>query len=179
MRLTTREFWTALHGMMLGAAFLLAFAGCAVSLWSLRSEWVTPAGVAGKTRLLVAGCWSMAILSWLTVLIGTFVIYPWYRAAPPKDASPAVLAGYPKAVLISQPQTKEWHEFGMEWKEHVGWLVPIFATAVAIVACMYRGALAHERIIRRTMLVLLTLAFFAASAAGLFGALINKMAPVR
>lgn len=27
--------------------------------------------------------------------------------------------------------TTRWHDFGMEWKEHVGWLVPLLLTAVA------------------------------------------------
>jgi hypothetical protein len=121
----------------------------------------------------------MAILAWLTVAMGTFVIYPWYRAAPPKGAATSVLAGYPKAVLISKPQTAGWHEFGMEWKEHVGWLAPILATAVAVVATTHRKTLSNEKFIRQAMLVLLSIAFFSAAVAGLFGAFIDKMAPVR
>jgi hypothetical protein len=179
MHLTSREFWTAFHGMLLGAAFLLGFTGSAVSLWGFDSKWITPAGMARKTQFLLAGSWSMAILAWLTVLLGTFVVYPWYRAAPPKGLGPGMLAGYPKALLVSKPETQDWHEFGMEWKEHVGWIAPILATAVALVATGYRRTLASEKVIRETMLVLLIIAFFAASVAGLFGALINKMAPVR
>lgn len=179
MTLTTRELWTALHGMVLGAGFLLAFTGSALSLWSFRSEWLTPAGIAGKTRLLLASCWAMAIFAWLTVLLGTLVVYPWYRAVPPSGSSPAVLAGYPKALLVSQQETSEWHEFGMEWKEHIGWIAPFLATAVAVVASSFGRRLAGERLVRQTMLALLCIAFFCASVAGLFGALINKMAPVR
>jgi hypothetical protein len=179
MTLTTREWWTALHGMFLGAVFLLVFSGCAASLWSLRSEWTTPPGRAGAARILVGSSWAMAILAWLTVSIGTFVIYPWYRAAPPSGTHSAMLAGYPKALLISQKKTAGWHQFGMEWKEHVGWLAPIFATGVALVATRYRKTLANEKHLRQTMLVLITAAFFAAAVAGLFGAFINKMAPVR
>jgi hypothetical protein len=67
----------------------------------------------------------------------------------------------------------------MEWKEHVGWLAPIFATAVAVVATLHRKSLANEAKLRQAMLALLTASFFCAAAAGLFGALINKMAPVR
>lgn len=179
MTLTSREFWTVLHGMILGAVFLLAFSGSAVSLWNLRSEWTTSAGRVGGTRTLLIGSWTMAILAWMTVSLGTFVVYPWYRAAPPKGATALMLASYPKAVLVSKPQTKGWHEFGMEWKEHVGWLAPILATAVAVVATRYRRTLANERIIRQAMLTLLSIAFFAAAVAGVFGAFINKMAPIR
>ncbi len=179
MTLTNREIWTALHGMLLGAGFLLAFTGSFVSLWNLRAEWTTVAGRAVGIRWLLLGSWSMAILAWLTVIVGTFVIYPWYRAVPPAGTGPVLLASYPKAVLISSPRTADWHEFGMEWKEHVGWLAPFFATAVAVVATRYRRVLANEAQMRRMMLVLLSAAFFSSAVAGAFGALINKMAPVR
>ena len=179
MTLTSREFWTALHGMLLGAAFLLAFTGAAVSLWTLRSEWTTSAGRIAGVRCLIVGAGSMALLAWLTVLVGTFVIYPWYRAKPPAGTAPAALASYPKFLLMSSPKTEDWHEFGMEWKEHVGWLAPFLATAVAVVAMRFRRALSSEPYIRQTMLALLTAAFFCATVAGFFGAFINKMAPVR
>jgi hypothetical protein len=179
MMLTRREFWTALHGMVLGAVFLLAFSGCAASLWSLRSHWLTAEGRTAAVRCLLAGSWTMAILAWLTVFAGTFVIYPWYRAKPPAATSAAQLAGYPKFLLTSRPQTEDWHEFGMEWKEHVGWLAPFLATAVAIVATRNRHWLADQATIRRTMLLLLFASFFCASVAGMFGAFINKVAPVR
>ena len=179
MTLTTREYWTSLHGMILGAGFLLAFTGSAVSLWMLRPESTTPAGRVSGTRILLAGTWLMALLAWATVIIGSFVIYPWYRATPAKGLAPAALAAYPKNVLISKPETADWHEFGMEWKEHVGWLAPIFATAVAIVATRYRRTLADHAHLRQMMLVLLTASFFCAAVAGFFGAFINKMAPVR
>jgi hypothetical protein len=179
MTLTTREFWTAFHGMILGAAFLLAFTGSAVSLWVLRADWTTPVGRIRTTRTLLVGTWTMAVLAWLTVLIGTFVIYPWYRAAPPKGTPVSMLVSYPKALLISKPQTAGWHEFGMEWKEHVGWIAPFFATAVAVAATMSRRQLASETRLRQAMLVLLSVSFFCAGVAGCFGALIDKMAPVR
>jgi hypothetical protein len=179
MSLTTREWWTALHGMFLGAAFLLAFTGAAASLWTLRSEWKTPAGKDATARVLIASCWAMALLAWMTVVVGTFVIYPWYRATPPAGTKAAMLSQYPKSLLIAQPGTARWHQFGMEWKEHVGWLAPFFATGVAVVATRFRKTLADEKYLRQTMLVLLTAAFIAASVAGLFGAFINKMAPVR
>lgn len=81
---------------------------------------------------------------WLAVSIGTFVIYPWYRAAPPAAPTHSALAGYPKLLLMSQPQTAGWHEFGMEWKEHIGWLAPILVTSIAVVATRYRRTLTSE-----------------------------------
>jgi hypothetical protein len=179
MTFTTREFWTAFHGMILGGTFLLAFTGSAVCLWSLRSDWTTPVGRMSTTRTLLFGSWTMAVLAWSTVSVGTFVIYPWYRAAPPKDAPVTILGSYPKALLISKHQTAGWHEFGMEWKEHVGWLAPFFATAVAVAATMNRRQLVNEPRIRQAMLVLLSVSFFCGAVAGFFGAFIDKMAPVR
>lgn len=35
---TARELWGAIHGMVLGALFLLAFAGGLAGLYSLRPE---------------------------------------------------------------------------------------------------------------------------------------------
>jgi hypothetical protein len=165
--------------MVFGAAFLLAFTGGFIALWGLRSDWVTGEGARRSARRLIVWTWAMAVLVWLTVILGTYVVYPWYRAKPPADASGALLAEYPKNLLLSSPRTADWHEFGMEWKEHIAWLAPILATAVAFVVTYYRDQLAADHQVRRALLVLYGLAFFAASWAGLFGALINKFAPTR
>jgi len=41
-----------------------------------------------------------------------------------------------------------WHDFGMEWKEHVGWLVPFLATAVAFIVLRHRRLLAEDQHLR-------------------------------
>jgi hypothetical protein len=179
MTLTGREIWTSLHGIVLGGAFLLAFTGAAATLRGLRAEWITRAGRTPAVRWLLAGVWSMAALAWMTAIVGTFVIYPWYRAPAPPNSSPAVLAGHPKSLLVANPRTAGWHKLGMEWKEHVGWLAPILSTAVAVVATRYRGALVDQPRVRQMMLFLLTASFGCAAVAGLLGAMINKLAPVR
>jgi hypothetical protein len=66
----------------------------------------------------------------------------------------------------------------MEWKEHVAWLAPILATAVAYMVTRYGARLAKDEQVRRAVIVLFSVAFFCAAVAGLFGALINKAAPV-
>ena len=177
MSLTAREFWTVVHGMILGSFFLLAFAGGLAGLWSLRPEWVTAAGIQERTRRLVGGTWVMAVVAWLTVATGTFFVYPWYRAKPPTGTTD--LTGYPRYLLLAKPETAEWHKFGMEWKEHVAWLAPILATAVAYVVVTYGPRLAHDKKIRQALIVLFVLAFVAAGAAGMFGAFINKVAATR
>ncbi len=67
----------------------------------------------------------------------------------------------------------------MEWKEHVGWFAPILATAVAFVVAYYGPQLAREAKVRRTVMWLFVVAFSAAGVAGLFGAFLNKIAPIR
>lgn len=176
MSISGREFWTVIHGMGVGTIFLLAFAGGLAGLWSLRPEWVTAAGIQERLRRLYAGTWIMAIIAWLTVITGTYIVYPWYRAKPPAGAD---LSQFPRSYLLANPELAAWHTFGMEWKEHVAWLSPILATAVAYVVVRYGPMLANEPKIRQALIVLFTLSFFAAGVAGVFGAFINKMAPIR
>jgi sterol desaturase/sphingolipid hydroxylase (fatty acid hydroxylase superfamily) len=175
MILTEREFWTLVHGMALGAVFLLAFAGGLAGIYSMRPGWVTVAGLSERIRRLNIGTVAMAVVSWLTVITGTFLVYPWYRARPPAGAD---LKDYPRYYLLDNPNLAAWHTFGMEWKEHVAWIAPIVATAIAFVIVRYGIQLAHEPQIRRALLWMFWLAFGTAGIAGLFGALITKAAPI-
>lgn len=176
MKLSGRELWTVVHGMILGAVFLLAFAGGVAGLWSLRPAWVTPDGARERVRRMLVGSWTMAIVCWLTVISGTFVVYPWYRAKPPEGAP---VEGYPRSFLLASTDTASWHTLGMEWKEHVAWVSPFLATAVAFVIGRYRTRLLADDRLRRALLVLFCFAFASAAVAGLFGAFINKLAPTR
>jgi hypothetical protein len=177
MEISARESWTVLHGMLFGAAFLLAFAGGLAGLYSLRPDWVTVAGIQERMLRLKAGLWAMAAIAWATVISGTFIVYPWYRAAPPKGT--ADLTAFPRSLLLANPSTAEWHNFGMEWKEHVGWLAPIAATVVAFAVTYYGPTLAKRVGERRALMIFFVVAFATAAAAGLFGAFINKVAPIR
>jgi hypothetical protein len=168
MSLTDREFWTVIHGMVLGALFLLAFAGGLAGLYSLRWAFVTPTGLRERLPRLEIGTTVMAIVAWLTVITGTWIVYPWYRAA---DATS------PRSVLLADPARALWHSFGMEWKEHVAWIAPLLATSVAFVIIYYGPRLAQEPRVRQALIVLFCIAFFAAAVAGIFGAFINKVAP--
>jgi hypothetical protein len=162
--------------MVLGANFLLSFAGGLAGLYSLRPEWVTVAGVQERLRRLDIGTWVMAVAAWLTVITGTYVVYPWYRAAPPEGL--ADLSDYPRSLLLSVPNLAAWHTFGMEWKEHVAWFAPILATAVAFVVWRYGARIAEMPKLRNALIILFVLAFAAAGIAGLFGAFITKAAPL-
>ncbi len=60
MYLSAREFWGVMHGMVLGALFLLAYGGGLAGLYSLRPDWVRPAGVRERLIRLKLGAWGMA-----------------------------------------------------------------------------------------------------------------------
>jgi hypothetical protein len=170
MSLSIRELWTVLHGLVFGSLFLLSFAGGLAGLYSLRPELVTVEGIRERSRRLLAGTWLMALIAWITVISGTYIVYPWYRAGAPDS---------PRSILLANEATKLWHTFGMEWKEHVAWFAPILATSVAAVVAYYGTQLASESRIRRALIWLFVAAFVAAGIAGLFGAFINKVAPIR
>jgi hypothetical protein len=176
MEVSAREGWTIIHGLVVGTVFLVAFAGGVAGLWSLREELVTVEGIKERMRRLYVGIWGMAIIAWVTVVTGTYVIYPWYRATPPEGAD---LTHYPRSFLLADPDKDLWHKFGMEWKEHIAWAAPILATAVAFVVSYYGARLARDNKLRWLTMAVFAAAFGAAAVAGVFGAFINKAAPVR
>lgn len=169
MDLGTREFWALIHGMVLGALFLVAFSGGIAGFWSLKPGLLTEAGIVERTKRMVAGTTLMAIVAWVTVVTGTWIVYPWYREKAPTSA---------KERLLADPGTADWHEFGMEWKEHIAWLAPMFATAAAFIVLYYRADLIKNQIARRIAMALFVAAFATAAIAGIFGALITKNASV-
>ena len=56
--------------------------------------------------------------------------------------------------------------------------MPILATVVVYLIHLYGEDLVKDARMRTVLMVLLTLAFVAAAVAGLFGALITKVAPI-
>ena len=87
----------------------------------------------------------------------------------------------PRDFLLSNVSgnTEDWHKFGMEWKEHIAWISPMLATLAAFLVFYYGPALARNRSARLLVLVVFVGAFAVAGIAGLFGALITKVAEVR
>jgi hypothetical protein len=110
----------------------------------------------------------MAVVACLTVTTGSYVVYPWYRAEP--DG--------PKFKLLANANTADWHNFGMEWKEHIAWIAPLLATAVAFAVTYYGTSLIRHQGIRKALMAFFTLAFVIAAIAGALGAFITKAAPV-
>ena len=170
MRLTDRETWAALHGILLGGLLLLGFPAAVGGLWNLRQEHLAGEGATIRVRRLVNGLWTMAGLAWIAVITGAWVIYPWYTRGSGAQAT-----------LHRSSSTSGWDTFGMEWKAHLAWMAPVLVTAAAAVVSHFRGELAEadRRPVRRALIALLSVAFVAAAAAGVLGALITKQAAVR
>jgi hypothetical protein len=179
MEITLRELVTSIHGMLFGGFFLMALFGAIVLLLDRSnparsnpdSTSAQPAS-RWQTLYLIA----MVAAGWAAVLSGAYVIYPWYRAVAPAGAD---LALYPQRLLMSHSTTTGWHNFGMEWKEHVAWIAPMASTMVAWVLLKHRAAWNAHRPIRTTVLGFAAVAFLAAMIAGGWGAMIDKKAPVQ
>jgi hypothetical protein len=174
--MSSREIWTLVHGLVFGGGFLLLFSAGFHALMNLRAERLSQTGLRIQLRTIGAVAWIMAATAWVTVILGTYWVYPWYRAVPPKTVSS--LQDYPKYFLTQSPHPG-WHNFGMEWKEHIAWLVPILLTASAFLVSRFGRLLAADARLRRMVLFLFSVAFFGAVVAGTLGALINKAAPLR
>ena len=135
MEITERSLWTLIHGMGFGALYLLACSGALVELYRRYSPKAANPLAPGDDNFLKVYLVAMSVLAWLTVLTGAYIIYPWYRAAAPAGA--VNLAAFPQRLLQSNPATSGWHSLGMEWKEHIAWLVPISITMAAAVVIRY------------------------------------------
>lgn len=122
---------------------------------------------------------ALALAAWVTAATGTWLIYPGYRAAPADltTTDPAALLAHPKYALLADPATAVWHDVGMEWKEHVGWLVPLLATAVAYLVVRHRDLLVADRTVRGLAAGLLVVSIAASVVASGLGAVINVVAP--
>ena len=177
MEVSTHDLVTVLHGMGFGALFMLAFSGALVELYRISAPGVPAQMSAREQQILGFYLLSMVILAWLTVFSGAYIVYPWYRAVPPAGVTD--LANYPRRLLLSTGQTSEWHNIGMEWKEHVAWLAPIAMTMVAYVTWKYGRAIIQHRNMRIGVLGFAVAAFLATAIAGAFGAFLTKYAPVR
>ena len=187
MELNSREAWTVIHGLVLGTLFLLAFAGGLAGLWSLRPGLITTAGIRERMTRLYWGTWIMAVVAWATVISGTWIVYPWYRAQLAGEGFPGCAGAAvptdtcsPRDFLLSEVSgsTSGWHTFGMEWKEHVAWAAPFLATAAAFLVTYYGPRLIARPWLRAAVIVMFVGAFAAAAIGGAFGAFINKVAPI-
>jgi hypothetical protein len=174
MLFSDRSVWTMVHGIVLGGAALMALSAALFSLYTAGRG--APPG-AFETRALGRLTTFIAVALWLTVLGGTYIVFPPYRATPPAGVTD--LAQYPRALIMSSPDTRWLHAFAMETKEHVPWIAAMLATAVAFVAVRYDSALLTDRRLRRTATALLALCLVLVAYLSLLGVFVNKVAPLQ
>jgi hypothetical protein len=177
MEMTGNEILTIIHGMVFGATFLLGFSAAVFAIYSMKPEWLTAEGLAKQVKIIQVYLWGLAISVWAAVLSGAYIVYPLYRITPPEGTTN--LSAFPKFALLANASTAQWHEFGMEWKEHIAWFAPIAATAVAFIVSYYGPLLSKKVGERWAVMIFFVLAFAAAAIAALFGAFITKNAPLR
>ena len=176
MEMTARSLWTLIHGVGFGALYLLACSGALVELYRRYCTHNQSLPTEHDEKFLRIYLVAMAVLAWLAVLTGAYIIYPWYRAVPPPGT--ANLAAFPQRLLMASPTTSGWHSIGMEWKEHVAWIAPISITMAAAVALQYGRDLKNHPQLRAAVLGFVWTSLIAAGVAGFFGAMISKNAPV-
>jgi hypothetical protein len=177
MEITERALWSLVHGMGFGALYLLACPAALIEFYRFTTSSAPVPETTREERFLKFYLVAMVVLAWTTVLTGAYVVYPWYRAAPPPGAHD--LALFPQRLLLSSPSTAGWHALGMEWKEHIAWLTPISITMVAFVFFRYGRDLKNHKQLRTGILAFVAASFVAAGIAGFFGSMLDRVAPVQ
>jgi hypothetical protein len=165
------------HGIVMGSGALLGLAAALACMYALRADGQQVVNTPSQARvffLLVAGT---ALLLWLSVIIGTYVIFPPYRIAPPEGTLD--LSAFPRALILADAQNAWLHRVAMEIKEHVPWIAAMLTTAVAFVSARYGEKLLNDPELRRMTGTLLGISFVLVTIIALLGTLINKFAPLQ
>lgn len=176
MLFSDRSLWTMLHGVGMGGAALMALSALLFAMYLMRP--VTPSGRPGGDRSgpIAALASFAALMIWLATLVGTYVVFPPYRAAPP--AGTTDLARYPRSMLLADPSTTWLHAFAMETKEHLPFIAAMLATAVAYVAWRYRGRVLDDVWLRRVGTGFLAVCLAIVAYVAVLGVFVNKVAPL-
>jgi hypothetical protein len=176
MLFTERSLWTMVHGIVLGGGALLALSAALFSLYLLRSAHGLVVLTAAHARAIALLTAVIAAATWLTTLLGTYAVFPPYRAAPPEGA--ASLVPYPRSLILSNPETAWLHSFAMETKEHLPWVAAMLATAAAFAVWRHRATLLQDVALRRMVASVLALCFVIVVYVSLLGVFVNKVAPL-
>ena len=176
MLFTDRSIWTMIHGIALGGGALMGLSAALFSLRAMSTADVSDVAAQTQSRCLAWLTVSIAVALWLTVLVGTYINFPPYRATPP--AGLLDLSQYPRSLIQSDPGTVWLQTFAMEIKEHVPWIAAMLATAVAFVSVRYRSKLLSDAQLRSMSTALLAICFVLVFFVALLGIFINKVAPL-
>lgn len=176
MLFTERSVWTMIHGIGLGGGALMSLAAALFFLRATQPIDSPDPHAERHARYLMWLTVFSAVVLWLTLLVGTYVSFPAYRASPPEGLID--LRQYPRSLIQSNPGTAWLHSFAMEIKEHVPWIAAILATAVAFVTAKYRAGLLQDPRLRGIATSLLAICFLLVAGAALLGTFVNKVAPL-
>jgi hypothetical protein len=175
MLFSERSIWTMVHGVGLGGAALLGLAAASFYLYAVKpgsSSSDTEPGSRAFALLTV----STTVALWLTVIVGTYVVFPPYRVTPPPGT--ADLSQFPRAFVLANPDTAWLHAFAMEIKEHMPWIAAMLTTAVAFSAVRHPAAVLRSPSLRKISLTLLAASFAIVAFVSLLGVFVNKVAPL-
>jgi hypothetical protein len=173
MLFTQRSILTMVHGIGVGGAALMGLTAAMFYLYATRTS---VAASPRESRALAAITSFTAVMLWLTVLAGTYIIFPPYRATPP--AGTIDLSQFPRSLLQASADTAWLHAFAMESKEHMPWIAAMLATAVAFVSTRYRSAVVADASLRNMAIALLAICFALVAFVSLMGVFVNKVAPL-
>ena len=102
MLFTELSIWTMIHGIVLGGAALMALATALFALRVLGTHGRYAEAAEAQARSLARLTVFIAAMLWLTVLVGTYIVFPPYRATPPVGT--IELAQYPKSFIQASPR---------------------------------------------------------------------------
>lgn len=176
MLFSERSLWTMLHGIGFGGGALLSLAAVLFAIYLMRPLRGSVSSIEDRSRPIALLTGVTAVLVWATTLAGTYIVFPQYRAPPPEGATD--LAAYPRALILSSPETEWLHAFAMETKEHLPFIAAILATAVTFVAWRYGRRFLDDRQLRKVGTFFLAICFAIVSYISLLGVFINKVAPL-
>jgi hypothetical protein len=165
-----------IHGIVLGGGALMALFAALFFLRAMSTGNGSDAASENQSRYLIGLTVLTAVVLWLTVLIGTYITFPPYRATPPQGLTD--LSQYPRSLIQSNPGTAWLHSFAMETKEHMPWIAAMLSTAVAFISARYRSRLLSDSQLNRMVTTLLAICFVLVSFVAILGVFINKVAPL-
>ena len=173
---TERSLWTMAHGIVFGGAALMTLAAALFTIYMLHKSHGDVILTAAHTKAVALLTTAIAVMTWLTTLVGTYLVFPPYRATPPEGTT--AFTAYPRTLILSNPATAWLHSFAMETKEHLPWIAAMLATAVAFAAWRHRTTLLADMRLSRIVTSLLVVCFAIVAYVSLLGVFVNKVAPL-
>lgn len=175
MLFSDRSLLTMFHGIVLSGGALVLLV---IAVYVLRTFAPAPGGVVAERhgRAFAQLTTAAAVLLWLAVIGGTYLVFPIYRVTPPEGVT--ALADYPRAFLLANPDTAWLHAFAMEIKEHVPFVAAMLVTATAVLARRHRLGVWTDSGLRTMASTLLAVSLILVVVVAVLGMFVNKVAPV-